>query len=156
MIYVNWKNILSGIVILLVLFYLSPFSSVKPSSFCYSLDESGSTGTCDLFIGGSDLIIISPFKLAIDQRMNSCLDGAAQIESLCHLHADKILFKDYGDFYNCNYLKMDSSRASIDSIISIGINASGEIKADLFWWRSKTSNFSLSEGCVSTALNSNG
>lgn len=114
---------LIAILLLLVLFYISPFSEVEPivKCFYFPFETAGSAGAqvsplCDYSIWTKDHF--SPFRLKTNEKIDFCKKNIKNIENSCNFKVDEVSFYDFDDSFDCTYLVLDNG-TTINKVFTI-------------------------------------
>jgi hypothetical protein len=156
-------GLLGLLVVLLVLFYLSPFSEIEPAMVCHGfeglVDDPAHAGTipvCGHPISGKDALYF-PFKIKHSEAVEFCLNNTEKVEELCGVTIDQILFDDTAGFFDCTYITLDKESGRVQNFVGViktpkEYSETGVATVSGMSWKSKLTNFSFKQTCTEAAL----
>ncbi len=120
----KWVHYLGILVLLVFLFYLSPFSEVEYPTKCfvYPYERDTPVGAqlepmCDAHIQGESYNQpIFPFKEKISEKSEFCKKNVENIEKLCGFEVNEVTMqnlKGFQDHFQCHYVTTDQKRKSV-------------------------------------------
>lgn len=104
----------SLLVVLIILFYLSPFSQVdyRTKCFSYPFSTAGNAGAqlespCGMHVyGKTQYWPIFPLKPKNNDKADFCRSIVKDVETHCGTRVDEVILVDLGDYFNCDYLHL--------------------------------------------------
>jgi hypothetical protein len=154
--------LLGLLIVLLVLFYLSPFSETTPSRV-YENPEVGAGHTFPIQpvygnpISGKDATVGFPFRMIDNVETEFCLNNTKKIEELCGTTPNQVLLLDVGPgLFHCTYITLDTS-GGVQNFVDIektsgDVSGTGVATVSGMSWKSNLTNFSFKDTCTSSAL----
>ncbi len=134
--------VLAVIILVLTLFYLSPFSEVEPRTVCQSVEKvqdnpagADLAPVCEQVLYSTSILYqqpIFPFKEKITKDIQFCLDNRRLVEDKCNASIDVAGLNPesyHGSIY-CEYIVLDGSGWMVD-YVEITRNTDEYIKSDI-------------------------
>jgi hypothetical protein len=156
----NYVGIGGGILILLlVLYYISPFYQEKPPFVCYNYEGVAynpaygeQIPVCGDLVSGNENVSLGIWK---DEAATFCLDNTKKVEESCGIRMDGVLREEETTYLNCEYIQLNN--ASVQAVVSITripgrYSETGRDEIRSSWWRAY--NQSFNETCNALALSS--
>lgn len=154
--------LLGLLAVVLVLFYLSPFSETEPNRVYESLEREANYTFPDLPlyghpISGADAAVYFPFRMIDNEATEFCLNNTKKIEDLCGITTDQVLLDENPGFFHCTYVTLDKKSGDVLDFVDIektskDVSETGVATVSGIIWKSDLSNFSFKETCTVTAL----
>jgi hypothetical protein len=148
------------LILLVVLFYFSPFSEVQSTVVCHNFEgvahkpEQGDLiPLCGHLIGGKNAFYL-PFRMKESEGTRFCLANIKKIEEACGITMDEVLLDDGGGlqlddtlgFFRCSYLQLDNENWHVRRMIELiktpkEYSETGSPKITASTWRSDNLTF---------------